>query len=72
MFGDHLKQQKLFLRWMDFSKVPSKVLSCPMCLVSYDKLTMFFPAVPVTCHLNLSSVTYNILPVTFYLYCFTF
>ena len=25
--------------------MPSKVLSCPMCLVSCDKLTMFFPAV---------------------------
>ena len=27
--------------------MPSKVLSCPMCLVRYDKLTMFFPAVAV-------------------------
>ena len=27
---------------MNFLNVPSKVLSCPMCLVSYDKLTMFF------------------------------
>ena len=45
LFGDNLIEQKLFLCWMDFSKVPSKVLSCSMCLVSYDKLTMFFPAV---------------------------
>ena len=42
LFGDDLKQQKLFLCWVDFSKGPSKVLSCQMCLVSYDKLTMFF------------------------------
>ena len=27
--------------------MPSKVLSRPMCLVSYDKLTMFFPAVVI-------------------------
>ena len=47
MFGDNLKQQKLFFRWMDLSKVSSKVLSRPMCLVSYDKLTMFFPAVVI-------------------------
>ena len=45
LFGDNLKQQKLFWYWMDFSKVPSKVLSCPMCLVSFDKVTTFFPAV---------------------------
>ncbi len=45
MFGDNLKPQKLFLCWVDFSKVPNKFLSCPMCLVSYDKLTVFFPAV---------------------------
>ena len=28
LFRDNLKQQKLFLWWVDLSKVPSKVLSC--------------------------------------------
>ena len=56
MFGDNLQQQKLFMCWMYFSKVPSKVLSCPLRLVSYDKLTMFFPAVPARADLALLGV----------------
>ena len=62
LFGDNLKQQKLFLCWMDFSKVPSKLLSCPMCLVSYDKLTMFFPAVGLGVKLGAANIS---VPVRF-------
>ena len=39
------KQQGLFLSSVAFLKVPSNIISCPKCLVSYYKLTMRHPAV---------------------------